>query len=183
MVRYRTAEQLLRSGQYQQALPLLESLYRERPDVYVFYDRLKQVYENLKRYDDALRLIESRLDARAPNPALLAEKGRLLYLKGDEAGAEAAWEAAIQAAPQQSGTYRVVYQTLLELRRFDEAIRVLERARRTLANPSVFLLDLAYLYSLDGRYEEAMESYREFLQQDARRLGFVQTRLEPFMED
>lgn len=46
MVRYRTAEQLLRSGQYQQALPLLESLYRERPDVYVFYDRLKQVYEN-----------------------------------------------------------------------------------------------------------------------------------------
>lgn len=183
MVRYRAAEQLLRSGQYQQALPLLESLYRERPDVYVFYDRLKQVYENLKRYDDALRLIESRLDARAPNPALLAEKGRLLYLKGDEAGAEAAWEAAIQAAPQQSGTYRVVYQTLLELRRFDEAIRVLERARRTLSNPSVFLLDLAYLYSLDGRYEEAMESYREFLQQDARRLGFVQTRLEPFMDE
>ncbi len=183
MVRYRTAEQLLRSGQYQQALPLLEALYRERPDVYVFYDRLKQVYENLKRYDDALRLIESRLDARAPNPALLAEKGRLLYLKGDEAAAQAAWEAAIQAAPQQSGTYRVVYQTLLELRRFDEAIRVLERARRTLSNPLVFLLDLAYLYSLDGRYKEAMEAYREFLQQDARRLGFVQTRLAPFMDE
>ncbi len=183
MVRYRTAEQFLRSGQYTQALPLLESLYQERPDVYVFYDRLKQVYENLKRYNDALRLIETRLREDAPNPALLAEKGRLLYLKGDEAAAEAAWEAAIRTAPHQSGTYRVVYQTLLELRRFDEAIQVLERARRTLSNPSIFLLDLAYLYSLNGRYEEAMEAYRQFLLQDPRRLGFVQTRLEPFMDE
>ncbi|WP_245771867.1 tetratricopeptide repeat protein [Rhodothermus profundi] len=183
MVRYRAAEQLLRSGQYQQALPLLESLYRERPDVYIFYDRLKQTYENLKRYDDAIRLIEARLDDQAPNPSLLAEKGRLLYLKGNETAARAAWEAAIQAAPRKSGTYRVVYQTLLALRRFDEAIRVLERAQQALSNPSLFLLDLAYLYSLNGRYQEAMEAYRRFLEQDARRLGLVQTRLEPFLEE
>lgn len=183
MVRYRAAEQLLRNGQYQQALPLLESLYQEQPDVYVFYDRLKQVYENLKRYDDALRLIESRIDAQTPNPALLAEKGRLLYLKGNETAAQAAWQAAIQAAPQQSSTYRVVYQTLLELRRLDEAIRVLERAQRTLPDPSVFLLNLAHLYNLDGRYEAAMETYRQFLQQDPRRLSFVEARLEPFMHE
>ncbi len=182
MARYRTAESLLRAGQYAQAVPLLEALYRTHPQVYVFYDRLKQAYENLKRYDDALALVEAQRKTDPRNPAWLAEKGRLLDLKGDEAAARQAWEAALQTAPQQSSTYRIVYQTLVALRRFDEAIEVLRRAQRALNAPALFQLELAYLYGLTGRYAEAFEAYRAFLQEDPRRLGFVQSRLEPLLD-
>jgi tetratricopeptide (TPR) repeat protein len=182
MARYRTAESLLRAGQYEQALPLLETLYQAHPQVYVFYDRLKQAYENLKRYDDALALIETQRKTDPRNPALLAEKGRLLDLKGDETAARRAWETALQVAPQQSSTYRIVYQTLVGLRRFDEAIEVLKRAQRSLNAPTLFQLELAYLYGLTGRYTEAFEAYRTFLQEDPRRMGFVQNRLDPLLE-
>jgi len=179
--RFRRADTYLQGGQFEDAIRILESLYAESPDNSSFYRKLKDAYESVKRYDDALRLVDDRLSRRR-TPHLLSEKARLLYEKGDEAAADSTWTTAINLAPERTATYRVVYQTLVDIRRFKRAIEVLQRARERLDDPSLFRLELAYLYGLDGQHRKAMREYVTLLENSPRQFAIVRGRLQSFVE-
>ena len=179
--RFRLADAYLRAGQFERAIPLLEDLTTEAPGNPTFFSKLKEAYENVKRYDDAIALVERRMGDR-PTPSRMSEKARLLYLKGDEDAAFATWDDAIALAPEQSTTYRIVYQALVNIRRFDRAIEVLVDAREALGQDAAFRTDLSYLYSLNGEPREAMKEYVALLDGTPDRLNFVRARLRPFVE-
>jgi len=179
--RYRMADTRLQAGKYKEAIKILESLHQESPGNPSFYRKLKDAYESVKRYDDALRLVESRLNDN-PSPSLLSEKARLLYQKGAEKKAASTWDQAIRLAPDRAPTYRIVYQTLVEVRRFRQAIDVLQKARNTLNNEAIFRTELAYLYGLDGQHGNAMREYVALLEQSPARLALVRNRLQTFVE-
>jgi len=182
VARYQLAEAYLRAAQFDRAISLLEDLYAANPQTHAFYEKLREAYEQVKRYDDALALIDARLALQPAQPALLAEKGRLRYLKDDEAGADEAWQEALQVAPGNANAYLVVYRALMQLRLFEKAIYVLEQGRMALDNTDVFQTDLAYLYGLNGQYEEAMDEYLNLLLRNDKQLGFVQSRLSRYIE-
>ena len=179
--RFQRADAYLRNDQPEKAIGLLEGLYEQSPDNASFYRKLKDAYESVKRYEDAIRLVEDRIQADG-SPQLLAEKARLLYQKGDEEAAARAWTAAIQRAPERRATYRVVYQSLVDVRRFRRAIEVLRTARSRLGNDGLFRVELAYLYGLDGQHREAMREYVALLEASPERLGLVRSRLQTFVE-
>ncbi|ARA92088.1 hypothetical protein AWN76_002145 [Rhodothermaceae bacterium RA] len=181
VMRFRLADSFFRAGQFDRAITLLEDLYAASPETYAFYDKLKEAYESVKRYDDAIALVDGRL-AQGNNPVLLAEKARLQYLQGDEETAFGTWDAAIAAAPDNRNTYRIVYQSLFQVRLFDRAIDVLERGRAAIGEDDLFQNDLAYLYNLTGAHERAMEEYIALLGADERKLSFVRSRLSRFIE-
>lgn len=179
--RFQLADAFLRAGQFDRAITLLEDLHAEDPHAFVFFDKLKQAYESVKRYDDAIALVDTQL-RRSRNASMLAEKGRLLYLKGTEAEADAAWEAAVQLAPEDPNSYRIVYQSLVDVRLFDRAIAVLEAGRQAMGTPEAFQSDLAYLYSLTGRHAEAMEEYLQMLAAHENQAAVVRSRLSRFTD-
>jgi tetratricopeptide (TPR) repeat protein len=179
--RFRTADAHLQAGKFERAIRILEGLYEESPNNSSFYRKLKEAYESIKQYDDALRLVEERMDGD-PTPALLAEKGRLLYQNGTEQEAAQTWEKAISVSPRRPTTYRIVYQTLVELQQFRRAIDVLTQARTRLDNDALFRTELAYLYGLDGQHAEAMREYVALLDQSPNRVGLVRNRLQTFVE-
>ncbi|HKL88369.1 MAG TPA: tetratricopeptide repeat protein, partial [Salinibacter sp.] len=179
--RFRVADARMQSGQFEEAIEILQQLYEESPKNASFYRKLKEAYESVKRYDDALRLVEEQMEGD-PTPSLLSEKARLLYQKGAEKQAVETWEQAIATAPRRSTTYRIVYQTLVDIRRFKQAIDVLTEARTTLDNDALFRTELAYLYGLDGQHAAAMEEYVALLDQSPRRVSLVRNRLQTFVE-
>ena len=171
----------MQAGKFEDAIQILQRLYEESPNNASFYRKLKEAYESVKRYDDALGLVEKQM-AGDPTPSLLSEKARLLYQKGAEAEATQTWERAIAVAPERSTTYRIVYQTLVDIRRFKQAIEVLTEARSTLDNDALFRTELAYLYGLDGQHAAAMREYVALLDQSPGRVGLVRNRLQTFVE-
>lgn len=181
VARFQLADAYLRAGQYDRAIGLLEDLYHASPDAYAFYDKLKTAYESIKRYDDAIALVDERM-AADPNPMLMAEKARLLYHSGQEEAAYEAWDAAVALAPADPNAYRVVYQSLLDVRLFERAIDVLVRAREAGGAPDAFQADLAYLYNLTGQHNLAMQEYLKVLAANDRQAGFVRSRLSRFTE-
>ncbi len=181
VARYQLADAFIRAGQFDRAITLLEDLYAASPGHYTFYDKLKEAYEGLKRYDDAVDLVEDQLEGDR-SPTLLSDLARLHYLKDDEVRANATWNAAIESAPADPNTYRVVYQSLLDVRQFERAIEVLEQAREATGNADAFHTDLAYLYSLTGQHGPAMDEYLAVLSENERQLGFVRSRLSRFIE-
>jgi tetratricopeptide (TPR) repeat protein len=179
--RFRMADARMQAGKYEEAIQILESLYEKSPENSSFYRKLKEAYESVKRYGDALQLVEERIGG-GPTPSLLSEKARLLYRNGAQKQATETLENAISLAPDQTSTYRIVYQTLVDIRRFKEAIDVLKRARKTLENNALFRTELAYLYGLDGQHKNAMREYVVLLEQAPQRTALVRNRLQTFVE-
>lgn len=179
--KFTLAETYLRAGQYDRAIALLEDLYVDAPTTFVFYDKLKQAYVAVKRYDDAVRLIEARMTTE-PTPALRAEKGGLLYQKGQEDEAFATWDEAVAMDPAQAYTYQSVYYVLSNLRLYDRAIAVLEQGRQRLQDDQLFQTDLAYLYGIVGEHAKAMTEYIGLVELNPDQLGFVKRRFSRFSE-
>jgi tetratricopeptide (TPR) repeat protein len=179
--RFRMADARLQAGDTEEAIRVLEALHKESPNNASFYRKLKEAYESVKRYDDALRLVNERIDD-TPSAELLSEKARLLYQKEAEEKASTAIDEAIARAPARPATYRLVYQTLVDLQRFRQAIDVLQRARSQLDDDSLFRTELAYLYGLDGQHETAMQEYVDLLDASPDRVSLVRSRLQTFVE-
>lgn len=182
IVRFRLADTFLRSGQFDQAIGLLEDLYAEAPQNDAFYEKLKEAYENVKRYEEAAALIEARL-ADTRSAALLSDLAHIHYLQGNEQKAYATWREAVETAPTDPNTYRVVYRSLLDARQFEHAVLLLEQARSATGQAGLFRVELAYLCNISGLHEKAAEEYLALLKENDRHLNFVRSRLGSFLAE
>lgn len=183
MARYRLADSYLRTGSYDRAIPLLEQLHAQNPASEVYYEKLKQAYAGHKQYEKAIALVEQRIERAGAGPDPVSEKAALLLKQGAEQKALETWDRAISLGPDRPGTYRTVYHSMIENRRYEEAIEVLERGRRALDRSSAFALDMAYLYGLTGRHEEAAREYLTILRSTPDRLSLVKQRLSRFGQE
>ncbi len=184
VARFQLADTYLRGAQYDRAIALLEDLYATSPTTYVFYEKLKEAYENVKRYDDAIALVADRLAQEAiGDPTMLrSDKARLFFLKGEEQTAYSLWDEALAGSSENQNAYRIIHTSMLQVRLFDKAIEVLEQGRRATEQPTLFQADLAYLYSLTGQHEKAMEEYLGLLAINERQLNYVRNRLSRSLE-
>jgi len=184
VARFQLADTYLRGAQYDRAIALLEDLYATSPTTSVFYEKLKEAYENVKRYDDAIALVADRLAQEATgNPTmLLSDKARLFFLKGEEQTAYTFWDEALAGSSGNQNAYRIIHTSMLQVRLFDKAIEVLEQGRQATAQPTLFQADLAFLYGLTGLHEQAMEEYLGLLAINERQLNYVRNRLSRSLE-
>lgn len=179
--KFQEADALLRDGEYERAAALFEALVNDSPETYVFFERLLRAYENMKWYDEAIARIAERGEY-AGNVSLMAEKGRLLYLDGQEQPALQMWEQTIEADPQNEQTYRTVYRAMTDVRHMTGAADVLEEGRERLGDADAFRFELANLYGVTGQHDRAAAEYVQVIASDERRLSFVRNRLSRLFE-
>lgn len=181
--RFRLAQRYLDADKAEQGIAILEDLHAQNPSTRAFYQKLKEAYEGQKRYDDAIALVEQRMQREGRSPALLSEKARLQY-HGDagEKAAFATWDDALAAAPERAQTYRTVYGTLTDARLFQQAIETLKKGRERLGKPALMRLQMAYLYSLTSQHEQAIGEYLKMLKKNPDRLTFIKRRLGRFLD-
>ncbi len=175
--RFQLAESYLRAGQYDRAISLLEDLYNREPTTFVFFNRLVSAYELVKQYDEAIRLVDEQIQRETLPVMRWAERGRLLHLSGREQEAERSFQTAITLAPDSPASYRSIYNVLVQLRLFEEAVATLESGRASIGDPNLFRAELGYLYGLTGQHAEAMKEFVALLASDERQIGVVRSRL------
>ncbi|MXZ05703.1 MAG: hypothetical protein F4Y90_09550 [Rhodothermaceae bacterium] len=176
--RYQLALGYLRGMQFERAIAILRDLYAEQPERKIFFDKLKEAYVDVKRYDDAVALLDDALArSSAAQPELEAERAQLFYLGGDEPAAMEAWTGLLRSTPDTEAVYRVVYASMLQVRLLLQAIDVLKQGRRTIGNMNLFQAELAQLYNLTGQHELATQEYLDLLSINERQLNYVRSRL------
>jgi tetratricopeptide (TPR) repeat protein len=171
------ASTYMKSGQFEHAIPLLEDLHADDPGTNAYFLRLKEAYAEMKRYEDAIGLVDERISSVGRTPYLLAERGALLIRMGEDSTAFAAWDEALSLAPGRSLPYREVYRAMTSVRMYEEAVDVLQRARHALDFPSAFRNELAELFILTGRNGEAMNEYLELVRESPDQQAYVRSRL------
>ncbi|MBI1807561.1 MAG: tetratricopeptide repeat protein [Ignavibacteria bacterium] len=176
-IKYRLAESYDRSGDYESAMKLYEQLFTKDSTNMVIFDALRRDYLQLKRYDEAIALIQTMLRASPNDLGLLVQLGSTYVLKSDEAKATEAWDRAIGVDPKRETTYRLVASTMMQSRLFERAIATYQRGRMVMGDPNLFSADIAYLYGVTLNYTEATREYLKMLHQNPSQLGFVQSRI------
>ncbi|NQV73867.1 tetratricopeptide repeat protein [bacterium] len=179
--RFQLAESFIRAAQYERAIALLEDLYEGNPGTHVFYERLREAYESVKRYDAAISLIDKKIASETSPTIYVADKARLQFLKGDEITARKTWQSAIELNPASSSVYLLVYRSLMQVRLFDYSIEVLEEGRDRLGNSALFQTDLAQLYNLTSQHDKAVAQYLDLLKINQNQLNYVRSQMGPFL--
>jgi len=131
----------------------------------------------LKRYDQVIELLRSRLARTPSDPNLHATLGSVLYRAGREKDASAEWDSAIATDPANPGTYRLVAAVLVENRLLDRAAEVYRRGRTGNGDGELFTLELAQLLASTMNYSGATTEYLRWLSKNPTQLSFIQSRL------
>ena len=180
-VKLRIAQSFERSGDWERAVPLYESLLFGDPQNVVYYDALRRGYIQLKEYDKAIELIRYRLTLHPDNPSLLSSLGGVYYQKGEEQKADSVWQAVLRSNPSNVGLYRMIAGQMMEYRLYDQAISLFLQARQVTGDSNVFTGELANLYGTFQQYENAAREYVRLLTQQPSQLAEIQSRMSIFL--
>lgn len=181
--KFRLSDQLLRAGQADRAIALLEDLHDSDPASQPIYLKLKYAYVQLKRYEEAIGLVDDRIVLEGATASLLGELGSLHFQAGNLDTADATWTRALESDPQDSNTYRAVYAGMTQNRLYERAAAVLERGRVVLDQPDLYRGELAQVYDLAGNYANVAREYLAMLRERPDRVQVIKSRFARSLDD
>jgi tetratricopeptide (TPR) repeat protein len=180
LTKFRLAQTYEQAGDFERAADAYRALLHADSSNVLYFEGLRRVYLQLKKYDDAIALIQSRLQRAPDDVALQAALGGVYYKAGLEKEANAAWERAIAIDPKNQNVYRVVANVELENRLLDRAAETYRRARTAINDPAVFTIDLAQLLAVSMDYAGSTREYVRWVRLNPNQLAFVQGRMASF---
>ena len=77
--KFKLAESYEKAGKYEEAARLYEDLYQGQPGNHVYFEGLSRVYLKLKRYNDAISLLQKRLTISPGDVNLRGKLGSVYY--------------------------------------------------------------------------------------------------------
>ncbi|MCX8011191.1 MAG: hypothetical protein N3A61_08565, partial [Ignavibacteria bacterium] len=168
-------------GNFEKALELYKELYFKKPNDFNYYDGYLRGLLQLKRYDESIALIKSRIKI-IPNDISLYAQLAVIYDRKEKPDSVSYFiNTAISIDPKNLMTYKIISNVLMENRLFENAIDVLEAGKGKVENSSSLSIDLANLYSLLMNYRKASEELLNLVILDGNNYSFAQTKLSTFI--
>jgi len=153
------AESYEQQGNLGKAVEIVEGLNKKDPTNIQFFNKLNSLYLQLKKYDESVLLIESRIKLVPQDVNLYGMLGSTYYTAGDRTKAYKIWEDAIEQFKSNQMTIRIISNYAIEKRDFEKAIEYLNLGKALSKDPYLFSYDLAELYQITMRYREAANEY------------------------
>lgn len=173
--RFMLAQSYEQIGEFAKAKSIYEDLYKAQPANFVFFQSLNKCYLQLKEYNNSRFLIEQKLSSDKENISLIGMLGITHYLNGDEAKAFTLWDNFLEKKNDVI-SFRVLANSAIELRAFDKAIELLQRAKNISEKDFYLGYDLANLYALKMDYKKSAEELVSILKTDEKQLPTVEAR-------
>ena len=171
------ANNYLQSGQKDKALALFQDLAKQPANIPFIHTPYLELLLELAKYKQAEEYVD-RLVKRENNIAYRLDVGYVYYRSGDPSRADKYWRQIIQQ--NIADTYRarqmVDYFTAHAL--IDYGVEVYEQLRVKMNNPRMFVLELANLYRLQGKREEMVNEYLNYVTQTPSNLNYIKNLLQ-----
>jgi len=179
-VRLRLAQSFEQSGDWERAAAIYEELYQRDKVNYVLFDALRRAYTQLKKYDDAIQIVQTRLGLQPRDPLLLSILAGLYYDAGNEKSADSLWSAVIAADKKNLALYRMVASQMIEHRLYDAAIRTYLTGRKEGPHQDAFAEELGSIYSALQQYGAATAEFVRILKRSPDQLPYIENRVASF---
>lgn len=173
---YQTVNMLMQQQRYEEALPLIKTLYENNPRSFVYFDRYTRCLINLKRFDEAEEIARSQAVEDRFRLQASIKLAEILHLKGNREKAIDTWNAVIRRNSGNHQAYYTVGNSMASRQEFDEAIKLFKQARNDLNDNTLFLIELANTYMQAGRFEESVKEYFRLIIESPDQMSLVQQR-------
>lgn len=179
--KFRLAQSYEQSGQLDKAENIYREIYELQSWNFTYLDALNRILIRQKKYDESILLIEDRIKSTPADINLYGILGSTYYMMDDINKAYFSWDRGIQSNPNSYITYRIMANYAIENRVFDKAIEFLKHGKSFSADPVIFSFDLANIYSVNMRFEEAAEEYCSLISIKPDQIGIVKSRLQNYL--
>jgi tetratricopeptide (TPR) repeat protein len=171
------AAQYFRDGEYEKAVVLYEALMKSNPGRVVYNNYMESLFA-LEEFRKAERVVRGLIK---DNPLVISyevDLGWVLLRSGDERRGRRHLDGLIRNL-QPSARDVIALAGAFQQRRMNElALETYLRGRRIVPDPMVFHLNIAALYDRMGRYEQMMEEYLDYMNNNLRELEYVRGLLQ-----
>lgn len=180
MPQIQLAERYEKEGRFEEALRIYRGLLTDRPEDSKLLGRIQEIYKELKRYPELIEFLNQRLKKSPEDFNVHLALGEAFFLSNRLQEAREIWRKAVALAPQKEDSYLLVGSAFWERGMLTEAEEIFLRGRRALNDNALFAERLAHIHELQANYGEATNQYLIWLDQDVRRLSYVNARLAQF---
>jgi tetratricopeptide (TPR) repeat protein len=178
--RYKLAQGYEQSGDLKNAARVYKELYDADPQSNTYFEGVRRTYLGMLRYPELLPIVEDRVRRFASDVDLRAQYADLLQRNHRHDDALKQWQTAIDTRSDDAFTYAVVAQSQIDNRLFDLAAQTYQMGRSRLGDPNAFADELAQVFGILGRYEDATNQYLSILDRSGSRIGSVMGMMASF---
>lgn len=174
---FQIANRLIQQQRYDDALPILERVTRQEPEVFIFFDRLIECHIQLKQYDIAIERLKNGINQQLNVGESNILLGEVYHLQGDTSLAFSVWEKNLEQNPNQLQIYLNTAKKMMDRRAYLEAIAVYEKGRSVFKNDLLFMSDIPNAYMQAGKYEEAISEWLTIIKDNPNQIAGIQRML------
>ena len=151
-------------SRFEESAPVLESLAMQYPADTELGHTASSVYRSLAYFAPAdtavaAKIEDNLLQASPGDTETMARIGDIYADRGQFAQAAPYWERIPQVAPGQSGGYLEAATIYWDYYDFDHALRLLDKGRERLADPTLYSYGAGAIYENKRDYPRAIEEY------------------------
>lgn len=184
---FQLATRLMQQQKYGDALPLLQELYKENPETYVYADRLIDCLIQLKQYDEGLQVARRYEGQPEFDSQVQVRLGELYHFKEEIETAREIWYSNLEEHSLQHQLYISTARTMISRREYMDAVDVYKMGRKVFQNERLFFGDIANAYMRAGEYEFAIREWLDLLEASPNQISFIQRSLlrynDPILND
>ena len=170
------AQNYLQQGEFEKAAVLYEKLYKDSPNVSIYYRNYYKSLLGLKRYADAEVIVNQQIKGNKNDPTLILDLANLYKEQGESEKSRAEMERAVEQAKDPYITR--LANEFINTGELDYAIAVYEKGRKLQGNDKLYARELASAYQQKGEPEKAIASSLDFAETLGQSLSMVTTILQ-----
>ncbi len=179
--KYRLAQSYERSGNYEKAGSIYRELLKTQPWNFQYLQGLNNIFIIQKKYDESISLLNERIKANNRDLNSYGLLGSTYYISGDYERAYETWQKGIDVNPASLTSYRTIANYAIENRAFDKAVEYLNEAKTVSKKKSTYAFDLAQIFSITMKFEEAATEYCYILLENPQQVSQVQSRIARYL--
>ncbi len=178
----RIADQYEKLGRYEKAADYYIQILNKNTNDIAAYMGAKRCLLQSDKLDRFEQLIYD-LQSKKRDIRYQVDLAEVTYLRGQHEKAIDDWKNLIRDNSRNHNAYSLVGAAFLQHRLYDEAIELYKSGRKTFRNQSIYVFELAHIYSVQGEYTKVTREYFKYLAKHPEQISFIETQIYRLADD
>ncbi|MBK7174512.1 MAG: tetratricopeptide repeat protein [Bacteroidales bacterium] len=172
--------QYYQNKEYDKAMMVFEGLFEKNPSQFNYIYYINCIIE-LKDFEKAEKIIRKQARTFPNDPRFQIDMGYVYIMEGETQKGRKVYEESLKDLTADRSQVYNLANAFMNRRETDYAVRAYKRGRELFKDPSLFAIELSYLYESLGNSELLLDEYLNLLTSQPTQLSMVQNRLQSWL--
>ncbi|MBS1544793.1 MAG: tetratricopeptide repeat protein [Bacteroidetes bacterium] len=177
----RIANEYFLKGEKEKALAMYQVLSRNAENIPAIHTNYLSLLLDMGKYKEAEDYVEKVIRKVDDRITYRVDLGIVYVRSGETSKADKYFKALVKSNIQDVYRTKSISDYLAAHNLPDYAIWALQELRQSLNNPTIFTLEMANLYRMQGKRDEMVEEYLRYITQSPTNLNYVKNLLQLFL--